>query len=197
MNQLMAGESEHEPGGDEATRLLVAARADPDSFGSFYDRNYQRVLAYFYRRTFCPHTSAELTAETFAQVWASLKRFNPEAGSGRGWLFGIAGNLYKQWLRRGVVREKARRRLGISTPHLTEDDLDRIDQLVDTTELRAGLQGTLGQLSEPLRDAVLLRVALDLPYEEVASQCGCTVGAARVRVARGLNALAHLMDVGP
>lgn len=197
MNQLMGEDSRGEPGGDEDGRLLVAARLQPDAFGEFYDRNHRRVLGYFYRRTFCAHTSADLTAETFAQAWASLRRFNPSVGTGRSWLFGISGNLYKQWLRRGVVRERARRRLGMTTPELSEDDLDRIDELVDTSDLREGLQAALGHLSKATRDAVLMRVALDLPYEEVAEQCGCSVGAARVRVARGLNSLAELMVCEP
>jgi RNA polymerase sigma factor (sigma-70 family) len=197
MNQSMVGDSTVEPGGDEDGRLLVAARLRPEAFGDFYDRNHRRVLAYFYRRTFCAHTSADLTAETFAQAWASIKRFNPDSGTGRGWLFGIGGNLYKQWLRRGVVREKARRQLGITTPELSEDDLEQIDNLVDTSDLRAALQVALVQLTDATRDAVLMRVALDLPYEEVAELCGCSIGAARVRVARGLNTLAELMEREP
>jgi RNA polymerase sigma factor (sigma-70 family) len=193
MNQVVAGDSQDEPGGDEDGRLLVAARVDGEAFGTFYDRNQRRVVSYFYRRTFCAHTAAELTAETFAQAWSSRRRFDQRSGSGRAWLFGIAGNLHRQWLRRGVVRDKARRQLGISTPELTEDDLERIDYLIDTSDLRAGLQDALQHLSPATRDAVLMRVALDLPYEQVAELCGCSIGAARVRVARGLSALAVVM----
>ena len=38
----------------------MAALADQDAFGTFFDRNHERILAYFYRRTFCPHTSSDL-----------------------------------------------------------------------------------------------------------------------------------------
>jgi len=141
------GDAAGEPAPDTDGQLLVAALADQDAFGTFFDRNHERILAYFYRRTFCPHTSADLCAETFAQAWTSIRRYDPDAGTGRAWLFGIAGNLYRGWLRRGVVRGRARRRLGITTPDLTEDDLDRIDHLVDTSELREGLQAALSQLS--------------------------------------------------
>lgn len=192
----MVGDSQHEPGCDEDSLDLVATSRDPLAFARFYERNSRRVLAFFYRRTFCAHTAAELTAETFAQALASYQRFDPRLGPGRAWLFGIAGNLYRQWLRRGVVRARARRRLGIITPELTVDDLDRIDEEIDTTELRAGLRSALDQLSPGVRDAVLMRVALDLPYEHVATALGCTVGAARVRVARGLNSLAGLLEAG-
>ena len=59
-----------------------------------------------------------------------------------------------------------------------------------------GSQEALAQLSPKVRDAVLLRVALDLPYEVVAEQLGCTVGAARVRVSRGLEHLSPIVDLG-
>jgi RNA polymerase sigma-70 factor (ECF subfamily) len=193
----MVGDSTNEPGDDEDGSLLVASKDDPEAFGRFYDRNHRLVLGYYYRHTFCPHTSAELTAETFAQAWTSTHRFNPSGGTGRGWLFGIAGNLYRQWLRRGRVADKARRRLQIITPMLSLDDLERIDAIVDTSDIREAMRAALDQLSSATRDAVLLRVALDLPYERVADMCGCSVGAARVRVARGLSTLAMLMETNP
>jgi len=195
VTHVTSGKSADEPG--EGEGLLAAARGDPEAFGRFYDQHYPLVAGYFYRRTFCAHTAAELAAETFAQALASIARYNPREGTERGWLFGIAGNLYKQWLRKGVITNRARRKLRIQTPVLSADDHERIEQLVDTAELRQGLRQCLDRLSPAVRDAVLMRVALDRPYEEVASALGCSVGAARVRVTRGLHALAEMMEVGP
>jgi RNA polymerase sigma-70 factor (ECF subfamily) len=180
---------------DEAGRLLVAARDDPAAYSRFYELHSTRVLAYFYRRVLCPHTAAELAAETFAEAFSSRHRFDPASGRGSAWLFGIAGNLYRQWLRRAKVSDRARRRLGIQMPRLVEEDYDRIEQLVDLTELRAGVREALVALSPKLRDAVLLRVALDLPYDEVAQLLGCSVAAARVRVSRGLDGLQGGLEV--
>jgi RNA polymerase sigma factor (sigma-70 family) len=185
---------ENAPASDEVGRLLVAAREDPSAFAGVYDLQSRRVLGFFYRRVLCPHTAAELTAETFAEAFASRRRYDPALGGGAGWLFGIAGNLYRQWLRRSVVQDKARRRLGIQTPALLEEDLEAIERLIDLQPVREALTGALAQLSPKVRDAVLLRVALDLPYEEVADLLGCTVGTARVRVSRGLDALLTGME---
>lgn len=194
MNLVMGDGLPNELGGDEDTRLLVAARRDPTAFADLYSRNSDRVVAYFYRRILCPHTAVDLAAETFAQAYESRKRFNPDGGSGRGWLFGIAGNLYMEWLRREAVSDKARRRLGIVTPLLVEEDLERVEGLVDLLPLRDALQDALVSLSPRLRDAVVLRVALSWPYEDVAQELGCSVGAARVRVSRGLDQLLELME---
>src|SRR3546814_4713817 len=82
------GDYEPADGDDEDGRLLVIAARDPEAFGALYDRNYTRVLAYFYRRTYCPHAAADLTAETFAQAWQQRCRYDSERGTGRAWIFG-------------------------------------------------------------------------------------------------------------
>src|SRR3546814_11653513 len=71
---VVMGDYEPADGDDEDGRLLVIAARDPEAFGALYDRNYTRVLAYFYRSTYCPHAAADLTAETFAQAWRSEER---------------------------------------------------------------------------------------------------------------------------
>lgn len=179
---------------DEDTRLLVAAVRVPTAFADFYSRNADRVIAYFYRRILCPHTAAELCAETFAQAYESRRRFAPEGGSAVAWLFGIAGNLYREWLRREVVIDRSRRRLGLVTPTLVDEDLERIESLVDLLPLREALQDALIALSPKLRDAVVLRVALSWDYPDIAEELGCSVGAARVRVSRGLDELFEHME---
>ena len=74
---------------------------------------------------------------------------------------------------------------------------DRIERLAEIADLRAGVREALVALPPKLRDAVLLRVALDLPYEEVAGLLGCSVPTARVRVSRGLEGLLAGLEVPP
>jgi len=50
-------------------------------------------------------------------------------------------------------------------------------------------------MSPRVAAAVALRIAEDLPYHEVARRLGCSEGAARVRVTRGLDQLAQLLEV--
>jgi RNA polymerase sigma-70 factor (ECF subfamily) len=180
--------------GDHDEALLVAARTRPAAFGELYDRRHREVLAACYRRTGCPHAAAELMAETFAQAWASLHRFDPSRGRAMAWLLGIARNLHRGWLRQGRVRDRAGRRLGGATPVPTDDDLEQVEAMVDLTSLHAALVEALGALSPTLRDAVLLRIALDLPYDAVADRLGCSAGTARVRVSRGLDRLQSTLE---
>jgi RNA polymerase sigma-70 factor (ECF subfamily) len=176
---------------DEDTRLLVAARTDPLAFKTLFHRNFSKVLSYFYARTRCTHTSADLAAETFAQLFTTRRRFDPEAGPAEAWLIGIARNLFRHWARRAAVDDRGRRRIELAMPVVSEDDLEHIVEMIDLSTMRNDLNEALSGLSDAHREAVLLRVGLDLPYDEVAARLGCTVGAARVRVSRGMD---YLLD---
>ena len=169
--------------------LLVRARREPEAFGRFYDRCHPSILRYFVAQTGSHHAAVELTAETFAQALASLGKYDPERGSGRAWLAGIAQHQFHRYLRRGEVDARHRRRLRIVSPAATLDEVERVVDLADAELMRPQLISALAALSDPLRSAVLLRIGADLPYSEVAERLGCTEGTARIRVARGLRLL--------
>src|SRR5205823_8542104 len=107
---------------------------------------------------------------------------------------GIAGNQYRQWLRRGRVRDNARRKMGMNLGEWDESDLERIETLVDFAPMRSAMQDALLSLPVTMRDAVILRVGFDLPYPEVANRLGCSVNNARVRVSRALDRLTVALE---
>lgn len=173
--------------------LLRATDGDAEAFGVFYDRHVDAVLSYFYRRTACPHTAADLTAETFASALLGRKRFKSEKGNARQWLFGIAKHQLSRRLRSERVSDRALRKLGVRTPALDDQALERIEQLVDATKHFNALSEALQKLPSGLADAVILRVGKDMSFAEVAKELGCSQGAARVRVSRGLGRLASVV----
>ena len=184
------------PGDDERSdgELLVASVREPEAFGVVYDRHVAAVLRYLHRRTDATEVAADLCAETFAEAFTVRARFRDRGGSALPWLYGIARNQLGHYLRRQQVSDRYRRRLGLSALALTEDQLGRIDDLVDAEPYRVELRAALEQLPDSQRDALLLRVGQDLSYREVADRLGCSEGAARVRVSRGLVQLADLLE---
>jgi RNA polymerase sigma-70 factor (ECF subfamily) len=77
---------------------------------------------------------------------------------------------------------------------LDDQSLERIEELGELADLRAAVEQALAQLTPAVAEAVSLRVVRELPYSEVARRLGCSEGAARVRVARGLNAIADALE---
>jgi RNA polymerase sigma factor (sigma-70 family) len=177
--------------------LVLQSREDPDAFAEFYDRHAEDLLRYFARRTLDPDVAAaELTAETFAEAFASRFRYR-ERGAGAGpWLYGIARHELSRFFRAGAVQVRARQRLGIPERDVSDTDYERIEELIDFEKVGRAIAGAMTELSAEQREAMTLRVIEGRPYEEVARMLACTEDTARARVSRGLKRLARLLDVG-
>ena len=174
--------------------LLRESAHRPEAFGEFYDRHAQPLLAYFARRTWDAQEAADLTAETFAMAFASRRRYRDTGAPAYAWLLGIGRHQLARAARRRGVDDRARRRLGIERVELDDASLARIEQLAELDALRPALAAALEQLPGGTARAVCLRITDELPYAEVAQRLGCSEGAARVRVTRGLDRLADLME---
>jgi RNA polymerase sigma-70 factor (ECF subfamily) len=167
--------------------LLRGTGRDPELFGTFFDRHYDDVLRFFWLRTADAEVAADLAAETFAAALEGLTRFDESKGPAVAWLFGIADKQLRQWLRRGRVARRARNRLGLDPIRFDETGYERVEVLRDMRAIVEPLSAALSSLPLNVRRAVELRVFDQLEYATVARELGCTEGAARVRVSRGLK----------
>jgi RNA polymerase sigma-70 factor (ECF subfamily) len=174
------------------TDLLTLARTNPEAFGAFYRRHAEDLLGYFVRRTFDPESAAELTAETFAQAISSLGRFRDQGVGGAAWLYAIARHQLSHFRRRGAVDARARRRMAMPDRSLSPEDQERIEEMIDTADVRRAVSEAFSELSEEHRRALTLRVLDGRPYSEVAAELDCTEQAARARVSRALRRLGAL-----
>lgn len=173
--------------------LILESVDDAERFGALYDRHVDAVLAFHHRRTHCAQTAADLTAETFAAAFTSRGRYRDTGAPARAWLFTIARRQLSHYIRHEEVASRARRRLGVQLGRLPDAEVDHIEALAETSSRRDDLERALASLPPAQAEAVRLRIALDLPYREVARQLGCSEGAARVRVSRALTRLSDDM----
>jgi RNA polymerase sigma-70 factor, ECF subfamily len=176
-------------------QLLVGSQERPELFAVLYDRHARRLLTFFARRTFEAEAAADLTAETFAQAFASRRRFRDHgAGGAEAWLYTIGRRQLGRYLRRRRVERQARDRLRMPVRQLSSTDHDRIEELIDFEAVGRAVAAALASLSTEQREAVTLRVIDRRSYSEVASMLGCTEVAARARVSRGLARLARVLE---
>jgi len=162
---------------------------------TLYRDRRDELLGYLARRTADPELALELLAETFAQAAASRRRFKgASADEATGWLYGIAKNQLAQYYRRGRCEQRALKRLGIEPEAPSPEVLAEIARRAHLDELRSELAAAMATLSPATRDAVRLRVVDELPYSDLSRHLGISESAARVRVSRGLAALAGLLE---
>lgn len=169
--------------------LLRGTRSDAELFGLFFDRYYAEVSEFFWLRTADVEVAADLTAETFAAALEGLERFDADRGTAAAWLFGIADKQLRQWLRRGRVDRRSRDRLHVEPIRFDEGGYERVEALYEIRVLVEPLAAAMAALPEATRRAIELRVLDQLDYAVVAQLLGCSQGAARVRVSRGLKQL--------
>lgn len=171
------------------SELLLLSREEPDAFGVLYERHAEGLLGYFARRTFDPEAAAELVGETFAEAFASRGRFRDRGAGAVGWLYGIARHQLGRYFRHGSVDFRARRKLGLPEREISDEDYERIEELIDFEQVGRAIAEAFSLLSEEQREAMTLRVVDGRPYSEVAELLRCSEETARARVSRGLKRL--------
>ena len=158
---------------------------DVDSFERFYNRYFERLLAFFSRRTQDAELAADLTAETFAAALAARRRYRRRGGRADSWLFAIAYHKLADAQRRGCAEDRARRRLGIERIELTDDDIARIERLGQQDSVAALVR----DLPADQRQAIQAYVIEERPYGEIAVELDISEAVVRKRVSRGLAAI--------
>lgn len=120
-------------------------------------------------------TDAEdITAETFARLWASSEPIR--AQTVKGYLCTIARNVFLHGIR-GQSRREA-------LPDDLRDHAAGPDAQAEHKDELARVMSQLQELPEVDRAALLMRAVEELPYQEIAIALGLSVSAAKVKVHR-------------
>jgi RNA polymerase sigma-70 factor (ECF subfamily) len=173
-------------------QLLVAARADADAFTRFYRLHAAGVLGFVARRLKDPELAADVCAETFSALLVDIDRYDPRAGTATAWLYGIARHKLLDAQRRGRAEDRARRMLAIPRLELTDEAIERVEDLAELSTARLDL--ALDELPASQREAVRARVLREQSYTEIAAAHDTTETNARQRVTRGLARLRRTVE---
>ena len=112
-----------------------------------------------------PELTAELLQETAARLVAAGPRIDPDDNP-RGYLFRIAANVWRDYLRRELVRRRA-------VEQLTREDAPRVpaaDEAVLAADLQAAVRRVVAALPAVQRDVLELRQRGDLTFREIAER---------------------------
>jgi RNA polymerase sigma factor (sigma-70 family) len=162
---------------------------------ALYARHHDELLLYLVRRTADVEVALDLWSETFAQAVAGRRKYRGSTDAeAAAWLYSIAKNQLARYLRRGYAERRAMHKLGLERPPAGEELLADIWQRAQMDVMRAELAAALATLSEPVREAVKLRVVDERPYGEIARRLEISEQTARARVSRGLSALAEVLE---
>lgn len=174
-------------GDDDATIVRRVLAGDGEAFGALVDRHYDRCLRLAVHVLGERADAEDAVQETLLRAYRHLARYREQ-------------DRFGAWLTRILINQC--RTVQARRPRLAPVDLDwglvdrAADHPGDAAALRDELAHVLRALPAEQREAVVLRYADDLTYDEIARATGATVGALKMRVRRACDRLRVLLT-GP
>jgi RNA polymerase sigma-70 factor (ECF subfamily) len=155
-----------------------------NEFETLYRQHASAVFRFAWGLCGDRSAAEDIVSETFVRLLVRAPRI--ETRTALAYLLAVARNTY--------LTGRRRRRREVPLPaEILDPAQDPADSLDDQERLEAVLQA-LGSLPEGERAALLLRIDHDLPYEDIASALGTSVGAVKVRIHRARLRLASALE---
>ncbi|MFF9085900.1 RNA polymerase sigma factor [Streptomyces sp. NPDC014991] len=162
---------------------------DRAAFADLYDQYARAVYSHALRLTGNWSEAEEAMSETFLAAWRARESVEPEGGSLRPWLLGIATHKAHN-ANRGL-----RRRIAFLArspePRPVEDFADETAGRIDDAHRLAAVHDALRQLRRQDREVLALCVGSGLDYQQAAEALGIPVGTVRSRLSRARARLAR------
>ena len=125
----------------------------------------------------------EAVQETFLRAWRAGKRFDPEIGSLRTWLFAILRN---------VVIDLGRARA--ARPVIANGGAEASVEPIEETLLAWQVEEAMRRIGDQHREILVETYYRGRPYAEVAEELGVPEGTVKSRVYYGLRALRVVLE---
>lgn len=187
---------------DEGNLIIRATQGDREAFDELYRKYKRPILNYIYRFIGNLSSAEELTQEAFVRAYINIHRFVPKAKFSS-WLYRIAANLSKNYLRHASYEKKAAPVKVISSNGSEtelepvdgiEDKARKPDELVQDKETQELVQEAINKLPAHLKEALILCDIEGLSYEEAANIMKCKAMTVGSRIWRGREKLSKLLN---
>lgn len=163
---------------------------DRDSFNQLIVRWERPIYALAYRVIGREEDARDVVQETFLRAFRAIKGFKRQAKFSS-WLYRIALNLCRDWIRR------ERRTPIVPTPEgidpiemATEiDPGPTVEEMAWRGELTRSVEQAMKRLPEEQRTAIILKEYQGLTFQEISDLLGCPLSTVKTRLYQGLSVL--------
>ncbi|MEM7654630.1 MAG: sigma-70 family RNA polymerase sigma factor [Bacteroidota bacterium] len=169
-------------------QLVQAAQNNPRRFSALYERYYEQMFYFIYKRVDREDICADICSEVFLKAMKNLKKYQFRGVPFSAWLYRIAINEVNQFFR----TNKQQRSISLETTQIGEM-MDEAEAPRDESGMQQMIQA-LPQLKDEDLQMVELRFFEQLPFRQIAEIYGITENNAKVRMYRILGKLRKLMD---
>lgn len=166
---------------------IQAAQRNPALFRPLYNRYYEPIFRFIYRRTSDEMLSGDLCAQVFLKAIQKLKGYRFQGVPFSAWLYRIASNEIAQYFR----NQQKERTISIEDANIGEM-MDEVE--IDLhEEHRAVLLETLNDMSDEDVELIELRFFEKRSFKEIAQILNITESNAKVKTYRLLDKMRKKM----
>jgi RNA polymerase sigma-70 factor (ECF subfamily) len=140
---------------------------------AWYAAHAPAIFSFLARRV-GRHQAEDLTAQVFVEALEAHTRFDPERGTVRAWLFGIAQNLMRNQVRKEQRAFEVFARSGFDP--IDDDPMGAAESRLVATDEWPGVAAALADLAPLDRDVLFLYCFGELDYAEIGEALGLPVG---------------------
>jgi RNA polymerase sigma-70 factor (ECF subfamily) len=175
-----------DPSNDEADLIRRAKSGDAEAMNALLEPYWNSVFRLAYRMTGHAEDAEDVTQEAFVRIVQRLPSYRGECA-------------FKTWVNRVALNVglTARRRKRPPAAELEKmelkDPLPGPEDRAIGHELQDRANAELQKLRSVYREAILLRMAAEMSYEEIAETLQVSVNTVRLRVSRGMSQLRNRM----
>jgi RNA polymerase sigma-70 factor (ECF subfamily) len=178
----------------QVDQLLVerVQKGDKKAFDLLINKYQHRIISLVTRYVNDHAEAQDVAQEAFIKAYRAIGNFRGDSAFYT-WLYRIAINTAKNWL---VAAKRRPPASDIDAVDAEQYDID--SRLKDKgtpenemmrEEIRQTVYGTIAQLPEDLRTAIMLREMEGMSYEEIATTMECPIGTVRSRIFRAREAI--------
>jgi len=163
---------------------------DLDSFNQLVVRWERPIFALAYRVIGREEDARDVCQETFLRAYRALGGFKGQAKFSS-WLYRIALNLCRDWIRRERRTPVAQAPEGVDLIELAGETSpsDSVEELVARREIGRAVARAMADLPEEQRTAIILKEYHGLTFQEIADMLECPLSTVKTRLYQGLSVL--------
>src|SRR3954466_12014906 len=168
---------------------------DLDSFNQLVLRWERPIYALAYRVIGREEDARDVAQETFLRAFRALAGFKGQAKFSS-WLYRIALNLCRDWIRRERRQPVAQAPGGVDLIELASEQTpsETIEDLVARQEISAAVARAMAGLPDEQRTAIILKEYHGLTFQEIADMLDCPLSTVKTRLYQGLTVLRRQLD---
>src|SRR3954452_25455466 len=168
---------------------------DSESFNELVLRWERPIYALAYRTIGREEDARDVCQETFLRAFRALPGFRGQAKFSS-WLYRIALNLCRDWLRRELRAAIVQPPEGVDLMELAAaaEPTESIEDLVARKDMTRVVERAMARLPEEQRTAIVLKEYHGLTFQEIADLVGCPLSTVKTRLYQGLSVLRRELD---